>query len=250
MDRDMLAQYLGFELPRQLHRERRLLLFALLGFLLSLLGAFLLVQLQPESIYFFYGRYELSELTRIYESELIGFEPYEMADIWQNTLFYFLNNGLVGLQLFVAGSLLGLGTLMLLVYSATSLGMLMGHIYLNGYGAALWPVIIGHGALEVVATVLSAAAGFRLGLWLLQCLRCKCFIQARASLKHLLGLMLPAMLLYAAAALVEAGWSHNPAIAVWARYGFGGLLWAGMGAYLYFAICRGGAISGRGTAVD
>jgi uncharacterized membrane protein SpoIIM required for sporulation len=239
----MLANYFLLKLPQDIHRDRTLLLFALAVFMLALSLSFFLVRWRQDVVYIFYHAHQLSELARVYDPAFVLLQPPAMPDIWHDGIFYFTNNCLVGLQLLVAGSLFGVGTLILLLYSATSLGVLMGYIHFSGNGAQMWPSIIGHSSLELLATVLFAVAGFRLGLWLLQCWQCRCLLDTRLTLHRLLHLLLPATALYGMAALVEAGWSHNPLIAGWARYGVGALLWCAMVGYLYFALRRGRAMA-------
>ena len=134
----MVIDYFFRRLPRQLYRDRALLLSSTALFVLVLAVAFLLVQFKPASVYFIYGEFELAE----------------------NALFYLSNNSLVGLQLFLAGVLPGIGTLVLLLYSAASLGMLMGYINLSGYSETMWPAIITHSSLELLSTIFAAVAGW------------------------------------------------------------------------------------------
>lgn len=228
--------YPGFILPALLRREQSLLLGSLLVFGVCVLGAFLLVQSYPGLVYLVYGEYQLQELTRAYQPEVISLGRHLARELWRDVLFYFLNNSLVGLQLFLAGLLLGLGTLVLLVYGGISLGLLMGHIHASGLGDAMWPAIIGHSAPEVFATVLSATAGFRLGLWLFDCIRARGLVGAWAVVADVGHLLLLALLSYALGALVEAAWSHHPQVSAGQRYGLGVCIWLLFGVYGLYAL--------------
>ena len=156
----MVIDYFFRRLPRQLYRDRALLLSSTALFVLVLAVAFLLVQFKPASVYFIYGEFELAELTHSYNPEVILMQRQLNSNIWENALFYLSNNSLVGLQLFLAGVLPGIGTLVLLLYSAASLGMLMGYINLSGYSETMWPAIITHSSLELLSTIFAAVAGW------------------------------------------------------------------------------------------
>jgi len=218
-------KYLTLTLPDLLRRERSLLFTALLLFICGVASAFLLVQSHPRLVYLMYGEYQLQELTRGYQAEIISLGRYQPRDLWHEVLFYFLNNSLVGLQLFLAGLLPVVGPLLLLLYGSLSLGSLMGHIYASGLGAALWPAIIGHSALELFATVLAASAGFRLGLWLLAGIRDRQITNPGTMFRHLAHLLMLALVLYGIGALIEAGWSHHPLVSAGMRYGLGMTIW-------------------------
>jgi uncharacterized membrane protein SpoIIM required for sporulation len=230
----MLKKYLLVSFPQLIRSERNLFLLALILFVSCLLLSFIVVQFDNRPVFLLYGEFQLAELSRSYHPDYNSLMRYQDRHPWQDGLFYFLNNSLVGIQLLLAGLLLGGGTLVLLVYGAISLGTLMGYIYARGYGEALWPAIVGHSSLELLATLLSATAGLYLGRWLLSCIRAR-RLQAPLSILRRIGdFMLPALILYALAALVEANWSHHPLISDQARYLFGIGLWSLWLAYFSF----------------
>ncbi len=233
-----MHKYLCHSFPALIREDQRLFLVASVVFLICTVSSFTIVQFEPELVYLLYGEYQLAELIRAYHPDYRSLMRFQPLNPWQDSLFYFFNNSLVGLQLCAAGLLPGVGTLILLAYGGVSLGALMGYIYARGYAGALWPAIVGHSSLEVLATVLSATAGFCLGRWLLGCVKAKRLVEWRTGLGRVGAFMGPAIVLYALAAVIEANWSHHPVVPAVTRYVFGAGLWLSCLAYFAWILLK------------
>lgn len=73
------------------------------------------------------------------------------------------NNIQVTFLAFALGITAGLGTCCVLIYNGIHLGAVAAWMQLNGNGYALWGWIMPHGATEILAIILSGAAGLILG---------------------------------------------------------------------------------------
>ncbi len=74
------------------------------------------------------------------------------------------NNISVAFNAFALGITFGLGTCYLLLYNGMMLGGFAAHFANHGLQFSFWTFILPHGALEIFAILLAAAAGLRLGL--------------------------------------------------------------------------------------
>jgi uncharacterized membrane protein SpoIIM required for sporulation len=140
--------------------------------------------------------------------------------------FYIWNNIKVAFQCFATGLLLGLGPVFYLIYNGLLMGAVAGHLGNAGYTQTFYSFIIGHGAFELTAIVLSGAAGLRLGAALLfpgrQMRSTAIKHAARETLPIVYGLTL--MLVIAAA--LEAFWSSSVSIPPAAKFAMGAVYWA------------------------
>lgn len=153
--------------------------------------------------------------------------------------FYVFNNVGIAFRTFASGVLGGVGSLFLLVYNGVHLGAVAGHLSTHGMGKTLWPFVIGHGAFELTAIVLSGQAGLHLGYALVAPGRRPRARALRESGRESGVIVLGAAAMLVVAALLEAFWSSSglpPAVKV----SVGGCLWALVIGYL--------ALGGRARA--
>ena len=88
---------------------------------------------------------------------------YKSESNWGSAIGITANNLYVGLKSFVFGIFAGLGTLLVLLYNCIMLGSFQYFFYEQG---VIWESVRGiwiHGAMEIFAIVIEAAAGFILG---------------------------------------------------------------------------------------
>lgn len=88
---------------------------------------------------------------------------YKSGSNWGSAIGITANNLYVGLRCFVFGLFAGLGTLLMLLYNCIMLGSFQYFFYEQG---VIWESVRGiwiHGAMEIFAIVIEAAAGFVLG---------------------------------------------------------------------------------------
>lgn len=235
------ARMVTFDFPRALRREWRTQLCALALFLLAMVGAFLTVWLQPDLVYYFMGAEDISGMQQMYDPESERFlQPRESGGDLQMFGYYISNNIGIAFRTFASGLVFGLGSVFFLLYNGLLLGATAAHLHLVGSGATFFPFVVGHGAFELTAIVISGGAGLRLGQALmapgdrsrLDALQ----NAARACVPIIYGFT--GMLLVAA--FIEAYWSSQHALGTTTRYGIGAALWGLVASYLFVAGRRSG----------
>lgn len=148
--------------------------------------------------------------------------------------FYIANNGGIALRTFAGSLLLGIGTLFFLVYNGLILGAVFGRLTVAGMGVTLYPFVIGHGAFELTAIVLSGAAGLKLGHALISPGRRSRRRAMLEAARECLPIVLGAFAMIVVAAFVEGFWSpsgSSPAT----KYTVGAALWMLVLAYFVLA---------------
>jgi len=70
----------------------------------------------------------------------------------------------IGFQTFAGGLLAGVGSVWFLAANGVVIGAVAGYLTEIGYSETFWSFVAGHSSLELLAIVLSGAAGLRLGL--------------------------------------------------------------------------------------
>jgi uncharacterized membrane protein SpoIIM required for sporulation len=121
--------------------------------------------------------------------------------------FYIWNNVQLGFQTFAGGLLYGVGSLWFLASNGVVIGAVAGYLTEIGYTRTFWSFVAGHSSFELIAIVLSGAAGFRLGLALIapgNLSRKAALVEAA---KPAVRIMYGAAFLFFIAAFVEAFWS-------------------------------------------
>ena len=148
--------------------------------------------------------------------------------------FYVYNNVGIAFKTFAMGVFFGLGSIFFLVLNGVFGGAVGAYICVAGYWESFLSFVIGHGAFELTAIVLSGAVGMRLGAILLNpgdhtrmdALK----LNAREMINAVLGCA--AMLLVAAA--LEGFWSPSGAPSS-VKFIVGGCLWLLVISYLTLA---------------
>ncbi|MFF7707114.1 stage II sporulation protein M [Pseudomonas sp. NPDC007930] len=238
-----VAHFLLAGFPRQVRASGRFVLLAaavLFGTLALVAG---LVYLYPELVYNLLPAAKVSAAEYMYDpsqSHLGRAANREASTDWAMFGFYVMNNIGIAFQTFASGLLLGLGSLFYLFYNGLQIGAVAGHLSQSAASVPFWSFVIGHGAFELTAIALAGGAGLQLGWALIapgrlsrgQALR----QAARAALNLVYGLALFLLL----AAFLEAYWSSKGSITPLVKFSVGGLLWAGVLAYLLLAGRRAG----------
>lgn len=150
------------ELPLILYNQRRILLFALLFFLLFMaIGIFSAWQ-QPSFVRTVLG----DDYVNMTEDNIARGDPFGVYKN-QDSLIMFLyiasNNILVAFKCFLFGLLFSVGTLYLLFTNGLMLGVFEQMFFLHGIGIQSILVIFIHGTLEISAIVIAGAAGMVMG---------------------------------------------------------------------------------------
>jgi len=154
--------------------------------------------------------------------------------------FYVRNNVGIAFRVFAWGLVLGAGSLFVLATNGLFTGGVAGHLTQLGYGTPFWSFVSGHSALELTAIAIAGAAGLLLAKALLAPGRRSRLAALRANAAEALPLIAGAMGMLVLAAVVEAFWSSNAAIAPQVKYLAGAAGWMLVAAYLGLAGRGGG----------
>lgn len=149
--------------------------------------------------------------------------------------FYIYNNVSIAFRTFASGILFGVGSIVFLVFNGLVIGTVFGHMVNAGTGDVFFPFVVGHGAFELTAIVLSGAAGLKLGLAVLdpgRLTRRQALLEAgREGVRMVYGIFGLLVL----AAFVEAFWSSSTLVPAAVKYAVGAACWVAVTLYLLFA---------------
>jgi uncharacterized membrane protein SpoIIM required for sporulation len=146
--------------------------------------------------------------------------------------FYIKNNVGIAFRTFASGIFLGLGSIFFLVYNGLVLGAVAGHIVNAGLAPRFFSFVIGHGAFELTAIVISGMAGVRLGLAILAPGRLGRGAALESAGRSSLRLVWGVAGLLVVAAFVEAFWSSSEFLSVGMKFLAGGIFWSIVALYL------------------
>jgi len=125
--------------------------------------------------------------------------------------FYILNNTSIGLRCFAGGLAFGVGGLYLTVANASMLGAAFGYMTNSPRADNFYHFVTAHGPFELTAIVLSAAAGMRLGFSLVDTKGYTRLAALRRAANEAMPTMCAAMIMFLAAAVIEAFLSPSAA---------------------------------------
>jgi uncharacterized membrane protein SpoIIM required for sporulation len=234
-----LAPTLGFmaaEFPRTLRRHARVCALAAALFFVPVALMGLACGQDSELIYSMMEASQVAELESMYDpgTRKPGRKADRQADTdFQMFGFYVMNNIGIGFRTFGAGLLLGLGSILILVFNGLTIGAAAGHLTRLGFGSTFWPFVSSHSPLELTAIAISGAAGLLLGQALLAPGHLTRLGALRANARDAVILVGGAALMLLLAAVVEAFWSSGGAPAG-VKYLAGALGWVAVA--LYFAL--------------
>jgi len=125
--------------------------------------------------------------------------------------WYLSHNTGIGLKVFAAGLLFGIGGLFATIYNAALIGAVFGHMTKVPQWENFSHFVTAHGPFELTAIVLSAAAGMRLGFALVDTRGLSRTASLRRAAKEAMPTMGAAMVLFILAALIEGFLSPSAA---------------------------------------
>ena len=229
----IMLHLLFLNVPAALRRDSHLFWLAVGVFTLSVILAFVLAQLHVESVNLIYNAQQIAEFMRMFHPHWQAL-LIEQRSTTEHFIFYVMNNSWVGIQLFLLGILVGVGSFIFLAYIGFSLGLMLGYLSLMGYGDVMWPSILAHSAFEITATIMAAVAGSKWGLSLVLIFNPVRRHEFGLRFAQSLVLLLNAMVFFVMAALIESYWSFGVQTTVQTKYMVGGLSWAGLIIFLLF----------------
>lgn len=218
-----IGRFLYLDFPRAVRLEWRLVvsLHALFYGLALLLG--FLAWRNPDLIYSFISPESVSEIEAMYDPAGAGAARTAGSDATMFG-FYIWNNVSIAFRTFASGLAFGVGTLVSVVANALNLGLVASHLAREGSGEPFFSFVIGHGAFELTAILLSGAAGMRLGLAVLAPGARSRIAALRAAALSSLPILSGAALMLVLAAAIEAFWSPR-GLPAQLKYAVGAGLW-------------------------
>jgi len=149
--------------------------------------------------------------------------------------YYIMNNIGISFRTFAAGITAGIGSALFLVFNGLVLAAVSAHVIHLGFEETFFPFVIGHGAFELTAIVLSGAAGLKLGYALVAPGNARRVDALRAASAESVQIVYGVIAMLVVAALLEAFWSSKAVVPASLKLFAGALLWAAVAAYFGFA---------------
>lgn len=228
-----LREFLLHGFPAAVYQHRRqVTLSALLFFVPMLVVGWLMYQ-RPELILTMMDAASAQGMEEMYsvDAESIGRRRDASSD-WAMFGHYIRNNIGIGFRCFAGGLFVGVGSILFIVFNGAFIGAVAGFLTQRGLSVTFYSFVATHSSFELIAIVLSGAAGLRLGEALVAPGR----LTRRASLvratREVTPLIYGFVFLFTVAAAVEAFWSSAPWIPPLVKYPVAAACWIGLLAYL------------------
>jgi uncharacterized membrane protein SpoIIM required for sporulation len=221
--------------PRLVRQEWRLVACATLLFFGPLLALIALLQQFPDFAHYLLAPEQIANYHQMYDpaNKRLGMREADTSVLMFG--FYIWNNVRIGFQTFAGGMLAGVGSAWFLGANGVIIGAVAGYLTQAGFGETFWSFVAGHSSLELIAIVLSGAAGFKLGLAVIAPGNLSRKSALIAAAKPAVRIMYGAAVMFFAAAFVEAFWSPLTEIPFQAKVTVGIAGWVLLLAYLAFA---------------
>jgi uncharacterized membrane protein SpoIIM required for sporulation len=193
--------------PRLVRQEWRLVAAAALLFFGPLVGLIALLQYFPDFVHYLLSPAQIASFHEMYDpgNRRVGMRESDTSMMMFG--YYIWNNVRIGFQTFAGGMLAGVGSAWFLGANGVILGAVAGYLTQAGYSETFWSFVAGHSSLELLAIVLSGAAGFKLGLAIIAPGNLSRKAALTAAAKPAVRIMYGAAVMFFAAAFVEAFWS-------------------------------------------
>ncbi len=226
-----LLQFIFVDFPVAVRREKVVMLWALVFFLLPAIFAFVLIQFVPITAYSFVDADTLRDIERMYDVKLSR----DAGEDIQMFGWYIYNNIGIALRSFSSGLILGVGAIVTSVFNGMHIGAIFSHLQNMGYASKnLYPFVITHGAFELTAIVISSGAGLRLGLSFLFPKRDTRVQSIAKTTQSLVPIIIGFTVMLFIAAMIEAFWSASD-LPNTVKYTVGTICWLSVITYFIFA---------------
>jgi uncharacterized membrane protein SpoIIM required for sporulation len=221
--------------PRLVRAEWRLVLAAGLLFFGPLGLLIAVLQVYPEFVHYLLAPEQIAQFHQMYDpgNKRLGMREADTSVAMFG--FYIWNNVRIGFQTFAGGLAFGVGSLWFLAANGVIIGAVAGYLTQVGYSETFWSFVAGHSSPELLAIVLSGAAGLRLGMALIAPGGLSRKSALMAAAKPAVRLMYGAALMFMFAAFVEAFWSPLTELPFNVKVGVGVAGWALALAYFLLA---------------
>jgi len=230
-----LAEFLLASFPALVRAEWRVVAASALLFFGPLALLVAVLQGWPEFVHYVLEPQQLAGFREMYDPANARLGMREADTHLAMLGFYIWNNVRIGFQTFAGGLFAGLGSVWFLVANGVIIGSVAGYLTQIGFAATFWSFVAGHSSLELLAIVLSGAAGLRLGMAVIRpgarSRRAALVAAARPAVRLMYG----AALMFGAAAFVEAFWSPLTGVPPALKIGAGLAGWAALAVYFALA---------------
>jgi uncharacterized membrane protein SpoIIM required for sporulation len=221
--------------PRLVREEWRLVLAAALLFFGPLLLLIAVLQAFPDFVHYLLSPGQIASFHEMYDPANRRLGMREADTSMAMFGFYIWNNVRIGFQTFAGGLAAGVGSAYFLGANGVIIGAVAGYLTQVGYTETFWSFVAGHSSLELLAIVLSGAAGFKLGMAVIapgnRSRKAALVAAARPAVRIMYG----AAIMFFAAAFVEAFWSPITEIGFVPKIVVGITGWIVLLAYFVFA---------------
>ena len=221
--------------PRLVREEWRLVLAAALLFFGPLLLLIAVLQAFPDFVHYLLSPQQIASFHEMYDPANRRLGMREADTSMAMFGFYIWNNVRIGFQTFAGGLAAGVGSAYFLGANGVIIGAVAGYLTQVGYTETFWSFVAGHSSLELLAIVLSGAAGFKLGMAVIapgnRSRRAALVAAARPAVRIMYG----AAIMFFAAAFVEAFWSPITELGFTTKIIVGTVGWVLLLAYFVFA---------------
>jgi len=230
-----VVEFLLAGFPALVRTEWRLVLVAALLFFGPLAGLIAVLQIFPEFVHYLMTPEQIASFHEMYDPSARRLGMREADTRLMMFGFYIWNNVRIGFQTFAGGLLFGVGSIWFLATNGVIIGAVAGYLTQIGYDESFWSFVAGHSSLELLAIVLSGAAGLRLGLAVIApgnlSRKAALVAAARPAVRMIYG----AALMFFAAAFVEAFWSPLTEVPYHTKITVGIAGWVVLLAYFAFS---------------
>jgi uncharacterized membrane protein SpoIIM required for sporulation len=231
-----VLNFVLFGFPQAFRRHLGAFSVSLIFFLLPALLMGTACYLQEDMIYSVMGQEQVADMESAYnpDNEHPGRSEKRQSDTdFKMFGYYIFNNIGIGFRTFALGIMLGIGTLVILIFNGVVIGGVAGHLTRLGFIETFWPFVSGHGAFELTAIVICGGAGLLLGRAVVAPGPQGRVHTLKANALEALQLVLGAGLMLVVAAFIEAFWSSSPFTPA-VKYGAAAVLWLLVILYLTF----------------
>ena len=230
-----VLEYLLAGFPALVRAEWRLVLAASLLFFGPLLGLIAVLQSYPEFVHYLLAPEQIASFHQMYDPASKRLGSREADSSLMMFGFYIWNNIRIGFQTFAGGLAAGVGSIWFLGANGVVIGAVAGYLTQVGYTQTFWSFVAGHSSLELLAIVISGAAGLRLGMAVIAPGNMSRRAALVAAARPAVRLMYGAAMMFLAAAFVEAFWSPLTEVPFQVKIAVGAAGWLVLFAYFLLA---------------
>jgi len=229
------ARFFVHTFPAAIRRDGHL--FLLITFLFYVPAAIIgwLCFVQNDLVYSILDYSQVARYEQMYDVSRAALGREREADTDFMMFGYYIQHNIgIGFRTFAGGLLLGIGTVVSLLFNGVMMGAVAGHLTRAGHGENFWQFVATHGALELTAITITSLAGFKLAQALLApgALPRSQALMMRA--REAVPLVIGAMWMLVGAAFIEAFWSSSTTIPAGMKYAVASVLWLTVAAYFLF----------------